>query len=181
MLPVNSSLELELPELPYGLVWLIGASDTNPSHLTPLGLQALGTADAVIHDPEVSQKLLDLVKPPRYREPCAPHRAIQRAIKLAEDGWRVVHLIQGNTMERAVESAIRCAERNIAFRIVPNTGEPIGGEATLGLVLVHPPLSVGQREADPVLVLITNTLFEAMTHCEPRQAPLSFSMSGLAG
>ena len=181
MLPIDSSLELELPELPYGSVWIIGATDTNPSHLTPLGLHALCTADAVIHDPGASQKLLDLVKPPRYREPCAPGRAIQRAIKLAEDGWRVAHLVKGNTMERAVESAISCAERDIAFRIVPNSSDRIGGEATLGIVLVRPPLSLRRPEADPVLMLITNPHLEAMTQGEPRQAPLSFSMSGLAG
>ena len=127
MLPVDSSLELELPELPYGSVWLIGAGGSNPGHLSPLGLHVLGTADAVIHDPGVSQNLLDLVKPPRYREPCAPGRAIQRAIKLAEDGWRVVHLVKSNTMERTVESAISCAERDIAFRIVPNSSDRIGG------------------------------------------------------
>jgi hypothetical protein len=42
----DSSLELELPEW----VWLVGAGDDDPRHLSPLAEHALGTADAVIHD-----------------------------------------------------------------------------------------------------------------------------------
>jgi len=41
-----SSLELELPEFPYGSVWLVGAGDGDPRHLSPLAVHALGTADA---------------------------------------------------------------------------------------------------------------------------------------
>ena len=89
-----SSLTLELRELPYGSVWLVGDGDGNPSHLSPLAMHALSTADAVIHDLGVSQKFLDLVKSSHYRETGAPRRAIGRAIQLAQDGWRVVHLVK---------------------------------------------------------------------------------------
>jgi siroheme synthase len=67
-----SSLELELPEFPYGWVWLVGAGDGHPRHPSPLTVHALGTADAVIHDPAVPRELLDLVKPSHYREAGAP-------------------------------------------------------------------------------------------------------------
>jgi hypothetical protein len=178
----NPPPEMVLPNLVYGLVWLISASDGDPRHLSPLALRALGTADAVIHDPGISQAILDFVKPPRYRESAAPRRAIERSIKLAQDDWRVVHLVEGNTMERAVESAFRCAECDIPFRIVPNAGEPLGDQAPLGLFLVRKLIAVGGADPRPMLVLLIATpQSEAATGAERRQPPLGFSMSGLAG
>jgi siroheme synthase len=55
-----SALELELPEFPYGSVWLVVAGDSDPRHLSPLAMHALGTADPMIHDLAVPQELLDL-------------------------------------------------------------------------------------------------------------------------
>ena len=182
MLATDRSLELGLPELPYGSMWLVGAGDGDPRHLSPLAAHVLGTADAVIHDPGVPQKLLDLVKPPHYRETAVPDRAIERAITLAQDGWRVVRLVEGNTMDRAIACAIRCGERNIPFRIVPNANEPIGEEAPRGLLLVRKPISVGGTDPRPSLVLLIATpQSEAATGAGRRQPPLGFSMSGLAG
>ena len=153
MLSTDQSVGLRLPELPYGSVWLVGAADGDPRHLSPLAVHALSTADAVIHDPGISKAVLDLVRPPQYREAAAAFLATERVIKLAEDGWRIVQLVKGNAMERAVESAIRCAERNILFRIVPNSGDPVGMEAPLGLLMVRKTLSVGGAEPQPTLVL----------------------------
>jgi hypothetical protein len=178
----NPSPEMELPTLVYGSVWLVSAGDGDARHLSPLALYALGTADAVIHDPGIPQAILDLVKPPRYREAAAPLRAIERAIKLAQDGWRVVHLVEGDTMERAVESARRCNERNVPCRIVPNAGEPLVGDALPGFLLVRRRLSVGI--ADPRLalaLLVANPQPDVAAGIVPRQRPLDFSMSGLAG
>ena len=99
MLPINHSLVSRMPVLHYGSIWLVGADDGDPRHLSPLAVHALGTADAVIHDPGISEEILGLVKPPRSREPAAPHQAIERSIKLGvwsrdemvrvdfEDGW----------------------------------------------------------------------------------------------
>ena len=122
---------MKLPELSYGSIWLIAAGTGGEHDLSPLAVHALRTAEAVLHDPETSKAILDLIIPLRYREAAPPQRAIERAIKLAQDGWRVVHLVEGNTMERAFASAIRFAERNIPFRIVPNAREPISRRAPL--------------------------------------------------
>ena len=177
-----SSLELELPEFPYGSVWLVGAGDGDPRHLSPLAVHALGTADAVIHDPAVPQELLDLVNPSHYREAGSPHWAIGRAIQLAQDGWRVVHLVEGNTMERAIECAARCAEQEISFRIVPGAGEDIGGEAPLGLLLLRQTASLGGADPRSSLVLVVAApQSEAAPSAKRRLPPLGFSMSGLAG
>jgi siroheme synthase len=178
----NQSLELGLPELSYGSVWLVGAADGDPSHPPPLAVHALSAADAVIHDPGISNTVLDLVRPPQYREAAAPLQAIDRVIKLAEDGWRVVHLVKGEVMERAVEAAIRYAERNIPFRIVFGAGVPVGNEAPLGLLLVRKTLSVGGADPQPALVLLIATRqSDAVAKNAPRRRPLDFSMSGLAG
>ena len=182
MLPTDASLELELPELLYGSVWLIGAGDGDQRHLSPLAAHALRTADAVIHDPGLSEEILDLMKPRRYTEAAAPRRAIERAIKLAQDGWRVVHLIEGNTVERAAESATRYVKHNIPFCTVPNAGEPIDGEAPLGLFLVRKPVWHGHADSRSLLVLLVATSrAEAAPGREQRQPPSGFSMSGLAG
>jgi siroheme synthase len=140
-----SSLESELPEFPYGSVWLVGAGD-DPRHPFPLAVHALGTADAVIHDLAVPRELLDLMKPSHYREVGPPYWAIGRAIQLAQDGWRVVHLVEGNTMGRAVECAARCAEQEIPFRVVPGAGEAVGREAPLGLLLVRKSAPLGGED-----------------------------------
>jgi siroheme synthase len=71
-----SSLELELPEFPYGSVWLVRAGDGDPRQLSPIEVRALGTADAVIHDLAVPRELLDLVKPSHYCEAGSPYCAI---------------------------------------------------------------------------------------------------------
>jgi uroporphyrin-III C-methyltransferase len=177
-----SSPKLELPEFPYGSVWLVGAGDGDPRHLSPLAVHALGTADAVIHDLAVPRGLLDLVKPSHYREAGAPRWAIGRAIHLAQDGWRVVRLVEGSTMERAIECAIRCAEHEIPFRVVPAAGEAVGREAPLGLLLVRKSAPLGGADPRSSLVLVVATpQREAASNAKRRLRPLDFSMSGLAG
>jgi uroporphyrin-III C-methyltransferase len=177
-----SSLELELPEFPYGSVWLVGAGDDDPRRLSPLAVHALRTADAVIHDLAVPQALLDLVKPSHYREAGSLYWAIRRAIHLAQDGWRVVHLVEGTTIERAIECAARCAEQEIPFRVVPAAGESVAREAPLGLLLVRKSAPLGGADPHSSLVLVVATpQREADVGAKQQLPPLGFSMSGLAG
>jgi len=182
MLSTNQSLELGLPELSYESVWLVEAADGDPSHLSSLAVHTLSTADAVIHHPGIAPEILDLLQPPQYREVASPAEAIKRVIKLAEDGWRVVQLVKGSAMEHAVEGAIRCAERNIPFRIVPNVGDPVANEAPLGLLLVRKALWVGSADPRPTfVVLIATPQSDASARIVRRRRPLDLSMSGLAG
>jgi len=175
------SFENALPEFAYGSVWLVSAGDGDPQHLSPHAAHTLGTADAVIHYPGVAQAILDLVKPPRYREAAEPAQAVERSIKLAQDGWRVALLVEGDAIARPVECAVTYAERGIPFHIVPNVGERVVGEAPLGLLVVRKPLSVRQSESGTLVVLIAASPSRAAVNPERRQPPLSFSMSGLAG
>jgi uroporphyrin-III C-methyltransferase len=177
-----SSLEFELPEFPYGSVWLVGAGDGDPRHLSPLAVHALGTADAVIHGLAVPWQLLDLVTPSHYREAGPPYWAIGRAIHLAQDGWRVVHLVGGNTMGRAIECSARYAEQKIPFRVVPGAGEAVGREAPLGLLLVRKSAPLGGADPGSSLVLVlASPQREGASNAKRRLPPLGFSMSGLAG
>ena len=115
MLLPDQPLESRLPEHPYGAVWLVGCGDRDQRHLSPLAVHALSTADAVIHNPGIPREILDLVELPRYREVASPARAVERSIKLAEDGWRVVQLVNDDVMERAVhEVAEVCDEADLS-------------------------------------------------------------------
>jgi uroporphyrin-III C-methyltransferase len=180
MLLTDKSLNLALSEFSYGSLWLIGAADGDPHHLSPFAVHALSTADAVIHDPGISPAILDLVKLSHYREVAAPQRAIERAIQLTRDGWRVVYLVEGNTAQRSVEYAMRCAERNVAVRIMTDGGEPVGNEAPLGFVLVRKALA-GDANPHATLVVLVTTPGSDAAEAVTRQRPLDFSMSGLAG
>jgi uroporphyrin-III C-methyltransferase len=163
-------------------VWLVGAGDGHPRQLSPLAVHALGTADAVIHDLAVPSELLDLRKRSQYREAGPPDWAIPRTIHLAQDGWRVVYLVEGSTMERAIECAARCAEQEIAFRVVPGAGEAAGREAPLGLLLVRKSVPLGSADPRSSLVLVVATPQSGEAPgAKRRLPPLGFSMSGLAG
>ena len=174
-------LETELPEFAYGSVCLVSAGDGDPAHLSPLAIRALGTADAVIHDPAVAPRILDFVKQPRYREAASPSAAIKRSTKLALDGWRVAYLVEGDAMLHAVECATNFAEHNIPFRIAPTGEKPLTGKMPIGLLLVRKVAQVGSTETGTLVVLISPPLSETASNGERRQAPLSFSMSALAG
>jgi uroporphyrin-III C-methyltransferase len=105
-------------------VWLIGACD--PNQLSSIALHALRTADAVIHDPDVSVEILYLVRPSRYREAALPTEAIQRTVKLARDGWRVVRVVERDPLARnhAIECAAKFSDYGIPFRFISIASEP---------------------------------------------------------
>jgi len=113
VLSIDHSLVLEMPELHYGSVWLAGAGDGDLRHLSPLALHALGTADAVIHDHGIARQILDFVQSPRYREVASPEQAIERSIKLAEDGWRIVRLVEGDAVRRRVRHPVCRAQHSV--------------------------------------------------------------------
>jgi uroporphyrin-III C-methyltransferase len=170
---------IAIPEFGYGTVWLVGAGDGDPHRLSPLALHALATADAVIHDAAIPQLVLDLVRPPRYREAALPGRGTERSIKLAEDGWRVVHLVEGDAAERAIEGAALFAEHRIPFYVTSNAANP--GEARIGLLLVRRLASSGPLDTNALVLLIAPLTLAGQADVERRLPPLSFSMNGLAG
>ena len=166
----------------YGSVWLVSAKASDPNRLPWLTRHALGIADAVIHDPGIPAQILDLVPPPRYREAAEPCHAIERSIKLAEDGWRVVWLIASDELECAVEAASRFVERNMPLRIVPDMPKPVATDWPNPLLSICIPVPHGCVDAHtPVALLTPFPRLEAPVNAEQRHAPPGFSMSGLAG
>ena len=170
-----------LTEFAYGSVWLVDAGADGSNHLSPLTVHALGTADVVICDPEFPQAILDVVKAPCYHERAAPERAIERSIKLAQDGWRVVYLVERNAIERAIGCAARVAEHNIPIRIVTGGGKLLIGGAPTGVLFVRKAMSVGRVDTDSLLVVMGPPQSTPLSDAGQRLAPLSFSMPGLAG
>jgi siroheme synthase len=132
----------------------------------------------MILDPD---EILNLVKFPRYCEAAAPGRAIDRLIKLAEDGWRLVYLVVGDAMERAIECAASFAKHDVPFHIIPDADQPVIGEAPVGLVLVRRRFSGGDCDTGALVVVVAASPSEMAADAERQQPPLSFSMSGLAG
>ena len=179
MLPTDLSAGLRLPELPYGTVWLVGTGSGDPRHLLPLALHALATADVVLHDPAVPQQILDLVRPPRYREAASLERAIERSIKLARDGWRVTHLVKGYADEKADECGTRLSQHGIPLRVVSDVGESSGDKTPVVLVLTRLPVAVGSSEAGTA-VMVISFMQSHPARTIQRERPADFSMAGLA-
>ena len=174
----HPAIEQKLPAPVYGSVWLSSAGHSNPNQLSPLVLHAIGVADAVIHDPEVPSRILDLVKPPRYREAAEPRRALDRAIKLAEDGWRVLWLVGSPVLETAIGTAATFSERGIPFHVALSADEmsAVGLAPMLDRGALLPDWTAPDRRT--VLLASPAALASAT---KPRQPPVAFSMSGLAG
>ena len=151
MLPTGLSAASELPEFSYGSVWLMGAGDGDLCHLSQFAVHTLSTADAVIHDPGIPQQMLDCVTPPVYCEAAEAEQAVERAVKLTQDGWQVLYLVKGSAAERAGECAVRLAGHGILLRILSNIGGPIGGETPIKLLLVWQPVPVeGSQAGRPI-------------------------------
>jgi hypothetical protein len=194
MSPTDPLCEEGLIEFPYGSVWLVGHSDAG--RLSPLALQALGTADAVIYDPGISCDFLELVQPHGYREAALPSVAIKRTLSLAQDGWRIVRLVEGNPCERqdAIECAAILSDYGVPFRVISTTDEPFIGGAPINLLMVCKPhlarradLQTAKTETTMFVVSVVDQRSDgrfgdgSASSAQRRQAPLGFSMSGLAG
>jgi hypothetical protein len=75
----------------------------------------------------------------------------------------------------------RFAERSIPFGIAPAAGEPLPGAAPVLLLLIGKLRSIAGTATGPTFVFAASPQSEAIGEVQQPQAPLSFSMSGLAG
>ncbi len=131
-----------------GSVWLVGAGPGDPGLLTLLALHALRTADAVVYDALVDERVLALARPEARREfagkrggrPSARQPDISaRLVALAHDGQRVLRLKGGDPMMfgRGGEEAAALLAAGVPFRIVPGVTAGIGGLAYAGIPATH--------------------------------------------
>jgi precorrin-4 methylase len=110
------------PAFAPGEVWLVGAGSEDPGLLSPAAAQALGAADAVVFDSWIDPALLELAPAGCYLEArdrrTGDGGAIRRCIELAQQGWRVVRLMDGDPLAPGAGAgeALVLAEAEVAFR-----------------------------------------------------------------
>lgn len=137
-----------LPAMKPGEVWLVGAGPGDPGLLTLHAVNALESADAIVHDALVSDACLGLARPDaliefagkRGGKPSPKQRDISlRLVELAREGKRVLRLKGGDpfVFGRGGEEALTLVEHGIPFRIVPGVTAGIGGLAYAGIPATH--------------------------------------------
>ncbi len=149
---MTSLSELNLPFTPPdfapGSVWLVGAGPGDPGLLTLHACHALGTADVVVYDALVDERILRLARAgarlefagKRGGKPSPTQPDISRLlIRLAREGQRVLRLKGGDpfVFGRGGEEALALVAAGIPFRIVPGVTAGIGGLAYAGIPATH--------------------------------------------
>lgn len=139
---------LDLPEFRPGWVWLVGAGPGDPALLTVGALHALRSADVVIHDALVDDRILALAPAgtdllyagKRGGKPSPKQPDISaRLVALAGQGKRVLRLKGGDPFlfGRGGEEALALVAAGIPFRVVPGITAAIGGLAYAGIPMTH--------------------------------------------
>jgi uroporphyrin-III C-methyltransferase len=139
---------LALPVFERGSVWLVGAGPGDPGLITALGLHALQSADAVLHDALIGEELLALARPGAEQiyvgkragqKSCKQSDISRTLVSLARKGKRVLRLKGGDpfVFGRGAEEALALARAQVPFRIVPGVTAGIGGLAYAGIPVTH--------------------------------------------
>jgi uroporphyrin-III C-methyltransferase len=153
-------LPFDLPAFAPGSVWLAGAGPGDPGLLTLLALHALRSADVVVHDALVDQRILALIPSSAAVESMGKRGGeagssrqsdiTARLVELARAGKRVLRLKGGDpfVFGRGPEEALELAAAGIAFRIVPGITAGVGGLAYAGI-------PVTAKEANSAVAFVT--------------------------
>jgi uroporphyrin-III C-methyltransferase len=138
----------QLPGIDPGWVWLAGAGPGDPGLLTLLALRGLESADVVVYDALVDDRILALAGAEatldyagkRGGKPSPVQADIsQRLIRYARDGRRVLRLKGGDpfVFGRGGEEALSLVAAGVPFRVVPGISSGIGGLAYAGIPVTH--------------------------------------------
>jgi uroporphyrin-III C-methyltransferase len=150
---------IPLPDLEPGWVWLVGAGPGDPGLLSLLGYHALRTADVVVYDALVDERIIKLARPDARLEyagkrggrpsPTQPDISAQ-LVRHARAGRRVLRLKGGDpfVFGRGGEEALALVAAGIPFRIVPGITSGIGGLAYAGIPVTH-------RDTNQVVTFVT--------------------------
>jgi uroporphyrin-III C-methyltransferase len=144
----NIAATLDLPPFEKGWVWLVGGGPGDPGLITALGLHALGTADFILYDALIDERLLGLAKKGAGLifagkragvTSCKQSDISNLLIDLAKKGGRVLRLKGGDpfVFGRGGEEAQELARAGVPFRIVPGITAGIGGLAYAGIPVTH--------------------------------------------
>jgi uroporphyrin-III C-methyltransferase len=170
-------LPFDLPDFAPGSVWLAGAGPGDPGLLTLLALHGIRSADHVVHDALVDQRILALIPVTataesmgkRGGEASARQSDITaRLIELARAGRRVLRLKGGDpfVFGRGPEEALALAAAGVPFRIVPGITAGIGGLAYAGI-------PVTSKDTNSAVAFVTG-------HGPDGDMPDEFDWDGLA-
>jgi len=142
--PTMENLTFSLPEFVPGQVWLVGAGPGDPGLITLNALHALRSADVIVYDALVDERILALADPAAEREfagkrggkpsPKQPDIS-SRLVELARQGKRVLRLKGGDpfVFGRGAEEAQVLVQNQIPFRVVPGITSGVGGLAYAGI------------------------------------------------
>jgi len=129
-------------------IFLIGAGPGDPSLLTVKGHRYLTTADVVVYDHLVHQRMLNLVRPDAERidvGPAAPRPLEQDAICLllaekAGEGKTVARLKVGDpfVFDSGGKEALFLHEHGLPFEVVPGIPSTIGSLTYAGIPVTYP-------------------------------------------
>lgn len=132
------------PVMTAGEVWLVGAGPGDPGLLTLLALHALRSADCIVHDALVDERVLALANPEaemhfagkRGGRPSAQQRDINDLIVAeAQKGRRVLRLKGGDpfVFGRGAEEAAALVHAGIPYRVVPGLTSGLAAPALAGI------------------------------------------------
>jgi uroporphyrinogen III methyltransferase/synthase len=128
-------------------VWLIGAGPGDPGLITVRGLACLQQADVVIHDHQVSSRMLEHARGAELIDvgTAAPDSLEQQAISIllmekVREGKRVARLKWGDpfVFGRGGEEALFLHEQGIPFEVVPGVPAAVAVPAYAGIPLAYP-------------------------------------------
>jgi uroporphyrinogen III methyltransferase / synthase len=129
-------------------VYLIGTGPGDPGLITVHGLECLRSADVVIHDQLVPQRLLKHARPgaelinvgSAARQPMAQEAISLLLAEKAREGSLVARLKRGDpfVFDRGGEEALFLHENGIPFEVVPGIPLGIGVPAYAGVPVTYP-------------------------------------------
>lgn len=129
-------------------VFIVGAGPGDPGLITVRGQRCLESADVVIYDHQVHQRLLRLAPPEAEKidvGPAAPRPLDQEAISLllaekAREGRVVVRLKWGDpfVFDSGGKEALFLHEQRIPFQVVPGVPAAVGVPAYAGIPVTYP-------------------------------------------
>jgi uroporphyrinogen III methyltransferase/synthase len=133
---------------PHGRVILVGAGPGDPGLLTRRAAEALAIADVVLHDQLIPREALDLVRAGAEvvdvgkrggGEQVPQDETNELLVRHAQDGKVVVRLKGGDpfVFGRGGEEALLCAQRGIAFEVVPGITAGVAAPAYAGIPVTH--------------------------------------------
>jgi len=172
-----NDLDMDFPTFEPGWVWLVGAGPGDPGLLTLHALHALKSADVIVHDALVDDRILAMAPKSAVLESmgkrggkASPKQTeiTARLIDLAKQGKRVLRLKGGDpfVFGRGPEEAEALVAEQISFRVVPGITAGIAGLAYAGI---------------PVTAKATNSAVAFVTgHSETGEVPDSLDWHALA-